>query len=556
MADKKDGYTEDDIDLLGTICRRVSPILHARLQSDAQERRRLQVEEERRHDEERLRLQSAALDSAANTVVMTDREGHITWVNGAFTELTGYTLEEVIGRTPRILASGQQSPAFYAWMWETILEGGVWHGDLVNRRKDGGLYTEEMTITPVRGDAGMITHFIAIKQDITNRLYVEEQLRQAQKMEAIGQLAAGVAHDFNNILMPILTYGSMLRDELDPTSNLFGYAQQIVEAGERAAGLPRQLLAFSRKQVLQPKVLDLNDLLSGLQKMLSRIIGEDIELLVRPGDNLGHVLVDPGQLEQVVLNLVVNARDAMPQGGTLTLATADLGLNEEQARGHPGARPGQYVVLSVSDTGCGMDAATQERIFEPFFTTKERGKGTGLGLSTVIGIVTQSAGFIRIQSEVGRGSTFAVHLPCVASNTEDEDACLEAEAARGGSETVLVVEDDDSVRSVLETCLGRLGYTVLSAPRGEEVVSICSQHGGAIDLLVTDVVLPGMGGGQIAAVVSTLRPGVKVLYISGYTDDAMVRHGVSTAEASFIQKPFRFADLARAVRAVLDTPKS
>jgi two-component system cell cycle sensor histidine kinase/response regulator CckA len=392
---------------------------------------------------------------------------------------------------------------------------------------------------------------VAVMHDITERKKLEEQFRQAQKMEAVGHLAGGIAHDFNNLLTVILGYSETLLTELSHDRHLRDMVLEVYQVGERAAMLTRQLLAFSRKQVLAPQVVDLNGIVMDLEKMLRRLIGEDIELHVAPAADLGRVFADPGQLEQVLLNLVVNARDAMPRGGQLTIETRNVELDAAYAQDHLAVQPGSYVLLAVSDTGCGMDEATRARLFEPFFTTKEPGKGTGLGLATVYGIVKQSGGDIFVYSEVGRGTTFKIYLPRVQQPLAPPGPKGLGRMPRG-DETVLLVEDEDSVRGLSRHVLLLSGYRVLEARNGDEALGISGDYAGAIDLLLTDVVMPNMGGRELADHMSRQRPTLKVLYLSGYTEDAVVRHGVLAADTAFLQKPFTPAALAQKVRDVLD----
>jgi signal transduction histidine kinase/ActR/RegA family two-component response regulator len=380
---------------------------------------------------------------------------------------------------------------------------------------------------------------------------LEEQYRQAQKMEAVGQLAGGVAHDFNNLLTIISGYSELLLSRLpadDPSREL---VEEIYMAGERAAGLTRQLLAFSRKQVLEPRVIDLNRIVDEAGKMLRRLIGEDVEVVTRLEDRLPKVKVDPGQAEQILVNLAVNARDAMPRGGRLTIATAAVEIDAGYARSHLEVEPGRHVRITVSDTGEGMDAATAARVFEPFFTTKAKGKGTGLGLATVYGIVKQSGGSIEVSSQPGKGTSFEIYLP-TAGVEAAELAPPAPVPALDGAETLLLVEDDPQVRALSRLALSMHGYAVLEAGNGEEAVRLSDGHAGPIHLLVTDVVMPRMGGRQLAEALRARRPSMKVLFLSGYTDDAMMRHGISHAEVAFLPKPFTPAALAAKVREALD----
>src|SRR3989454_2815827 len=388
-------------------------------------------------------------------------------------------------------------------------------------------------------------------QEKAERKQLEQQLRQAQKMEAIGQLTGGIAHDFNNMLTVILGYSELLLKSLPTDAPLRDDVEQVKEAGERASLLTKQLLAFSRKQVLQPKVLDLNTVLTNMDRMLQRLIGEDIALVAVPAPGLWHVYADPSQIEQVMMNLAVNARDAMPNGGKLTIETANVQLDDAYAHQHGPVQPGSYVMLAVSDTGCGMDRETQARIFEPFFTTKEPGKGTGLGLSTVYGIVKQSGGYVWVYSEVGRGTAFKIYLPRGEGAVETVEPGVAPARTVRGSEMILLVEDDRAVRVLARSTLQAHGYTVLEAHHGKHALQVYEQHAGPIHLLVTDVVMPEMSGRELADRLKPSRPNMKVLFMSGYTDKAIVHHGELDPGAAFLQKPFTPDALARKVREVL-----
>jgi PAS domain S-box-containing protein len=420
-------------------------------------------------------------------------------------------------------------------------------------RPDGTIRWIRRRASPVKDASGRVVRVVGIAEDITDLKRTEEQLLQSQKMEAVGRLAAGVAHDFNNVLTAILGYTELLIEEVPGDSHARQDLEEIKTATGRAAALTRQLLAFSRQQILQPLVLDPNELIGAFQKMLERLIGEDIELRTTLAADLGHVRADPGQLEQVLMNLVVNARDAMPGGGTLTIETANVELDKEYVEAHVPAVPGPYVMIAVSDTGTGMSEEVRRRIFEPFFTTKETGKGTGLGLSTAYGIVKQSGGYIWVYSEPGHGTAFKIYLPRVREPVERLAPPPAAERLTG-TECILLAEDDAALRRLAVEFLRKLGYTVLSAGNAEEGLAVARESKRSIDLLVSDVVMPGASGRDLARRLAELQPKARVLYISGYTDDAIVHHGMLEPGLAFLQKPFTPQALARKVREVLDRP--
>jgi two-component system, cell cycle sensor histidine kinase and response regulator CckA len=431
-------------------------------------------------------------------------------------------------------------------------EGRLWR----HRKKDGSIITVE--IRAHEFEVGKRPVRLVLATDMTERMRAEEalrrteeQLRHAQKMEAVGRLAGGVAHDFNNLLSVILSCAEFLLTDLQPVEPMREEAEHIRRAAERAADLTRQLLMFSRQQVLDPRVIDLNDVLIKMDRMLQRILGADIDLLLACSPSLGRVRADPGSIEQVVMNLVVNARDAMPTGGKLTMETANVMIDDENAREHFGTKPGPHVMLAVSDTGIGMDRTTQARIFEPFFTTKEKGKGTGLGLSTVFGIVQQSGGSIWVYSEPGRGSSFKVYLPRIDEAVEEVQAVQRPSLLRG-TETVLLVEDDEQVRAVARGILRRHGYRVLEARNGGEAMLLCESHAQDIHLLISDVVMPHMSGPELARRLAQARPAMKVICMSGFTDDSVVRHGIMDSDIAYLQKPITPETLTRKVREVLD----
>ncbi len=488
--------------------------------------------------EQQLHLQAAALEAAANAIVITDCSGKILWVNRAFSELTGYTLEEALGNNPRILKSWEHDQTFYRTLWSTIQSGEVWHGEIRNRKKDGTLYTEEMTIAPVL-TGGQITNFVGIKQDVTEKKKLEAQYRQAQKMEAVGRLAGGVAHDFNNVLSVIVGYTQLSVDHLDADHAVVRNLTRIKSAAERAASLTKQLLAFSRQQVAYPTVVDLNKLLQQLADMLQRLVGDDVQIVLKLSDALGNVVVDASQFEQVLMNLAVNARDAMPEGGQITIETRNEQLDESYHRQQEAVRPGDYVMLSFSDTGCGMDEQTKARIFEPFYTTKEAGRGTGLGLSTVYGIVKQNQGYIWVYSEAQKGTTLKVYLPLVS---EPADAisvpALTKQSKRGDGQTILLVEDDSAVRELVRHTLENANYKVLEAPTPQAALEFMEGRKGEIQLVLTDIMMPKMSGVQVATSAKASDPNLKVLFMSGYSSEMVNRYAPALQAKEYIEKPF------------------
>ncbi len=503
---------------------------------------------------EQLELLEAALEASIDPFLIADAQGTIVWVNEGFVRQNGYAREEVLGKTPRILKSGLTDPAIYPAMWSTVLSARVWRGEVINRRKNGSTYVSEVTVAPVIGRSGEVTHLVGCLRDLTEQRRLEAQLRQSQKMEAIGQLAGGVAHDFNNLLMAISGYNDLLLADLDESDPLRRHGEEVKKAADRAARLTRQLLAYSRKQVLLPKVINLNALVSDVEKMVRRLIGENIACATGLAPDLGSTKADPGQIEQVIMNLAINARDAMPKGGTLTLETSNVEVDEAYALAHADSRPGPHVMLAVSDTGCGMDAETRAHVFEPFFTTKEQGKGTGLGLATVYGIVKQSGGHITLYSEPGHGTSFKIYLPRVDAPAEALPADRPAEASPRGTETILLVEDEDLVRGLVREALQSGGYAVLDACDGNEALQVSERHEGPIHLLMTDMVMPGMSGVELAKRLAPLRPQTKVLYMSGYTEHSMLQEGVLNSGAAFVQKPVSLIALGQKVREVLTAP--
>jgi two-component system cell cycle sensor histidine kinase/response regulator CckA len=510
----------------------------------------------RRRAEKDLRTRDRAIQAVSQGILISDArvEGNpIVYASPGVTQTTGYDPEEIMGRNGRLFQGPETDPASTAVLRDAIRDGRSCVVELLNYRKDGTTFWNSLAISPVRDADGPLTSFVGVQTDVTARRQLEGQLRQAQKMEAVGRLAGGVAHDFNNVLSVILTYSEMICAELAPEDPMRADVEEIRTAGLRATDLTKQLLAFSRRQVLESKVLNLNEVLGGMEKMLGRLLGAGIKVTILPAVGLHNVKSDPGQLEQIIMNLAVNARDAMLEGGQLVLQTANVDLDERYAEAHHDVRPGPYVELSVSDSGTGMEEATLGRIFEPFFTTKEIGKGTGLGLATVFGIVKQSCGHISAQSEPGRGTTFKIYLPKIGALTDAPAAgptAPEKETESIGA-TILLVEDEDQVRSLARAVLRRQGYVILDAPNGGEALLVCEQHQGPIDLLLTDLVLPRMSGRQLAERLLPMRPGMKVLYMSGYPDDTVLQQGVVESGVAFLQKPLTVSSLTRKVREVL-----
>jgi len=520
---------------------------------DITERKR--AEDELKRSEERYR---DLVENAQDLIYEHDLEGNYTASNKAGERITGYPLEEILNLNLAKTVAPDYLEKAKEMLRRKLAGEGVTAYDLVVIAKDGHRVPVEVNTRLVLKD-GVPVGVQGIARDITERrrleaalMASEEQLRQSQKLEAIGQLAGGVAHDFNNLLLVIGGYSSIVLEKLPKDSPHLSSIEEIKKASDRAGGLTRQLLAFSRKQILQPKVLDLNLVVTDLEKMLRRLIGEDIDLLTVTDPGLAKVKADPGQIEQVLLNLIVNARDAMPSGGKLTVETSNAVLSPDHAQRHA-AIPGSYVMLAVSDTGCGMDASTQHRIFEPFFTTKGPGKGTGLGLATVYGIVKQSGGSLWVYSEVDHGTAVKIYLPRVDEVVVREESGPLRRMPKG-TETVLVVEDDEQVRVILTHILEGQGYHVLAASNGDEALSISQDLKRDIKLMITDVVMPRMSGRELAEHVLDLRPSLPVLFMSGYTDDAIVRHGLLDEKLNFINKPFDSASVVRKVREVLDQP--
>jgi two-component system cell cycle sensor histidine kinase/response regulator CckA len=509
----------------------------------------------RHKTEAEARLLQQAIGSANVGIVVANTHEPllpITMCNAAFERMTGYSSEEALGQSAWFL-EGRETDANSSAMIRTALqEQRECQVGLLVYRKDGSTFWDDLALSPVRNLVGDVTHFLFFHGDGSARKHAETALFQSQKVEAIGQLAGGVAHDFNNILAVISGYCEMAQRQIGADHPANARLDQIMKASNRAVSLTRQLLAFSRKQVLQPRPLDLNAIVADTHKMLGRLIGENIDVVLKPTPGLGTVNADPGQVEQIVLNLAINARDAMPHGGTLTFETRNVDIEPADASA-ASAVPGRYVMLVVKDTGMGMTPEVQEKAFDPFFTTKPEGEGTGLGLSTVYGIVKQSGGYVWVDSEPGQGATFRVYLPRVDRPNAILSTAREPKEQRGGNETILLVEDNASLRDVIQENLTDLGYKVVTAGDGREAVAVARAFKDPIHLLLTDVVMPSMGGAELARILIESRPDLRVVYMSGYTDGALSHQGVLGEGVTLIEKPFSSDKVARVLREALDS---
>ncbi len=502
---------------------------------------------------------ATVVEQASEVIVITDIEGTINYVNPAFEKSTGYRSEEVIGQNPRVLKSGVQDNLFYKNLWDTIRRGEMWQGVFTNKRKNGEVYYEEAAIFPIRDENDKIANFAAIKRDITLERELEQQLKQMQKMEALGTLSGGVAHDFNNLLTIINGHAEIALLHTSKDARVYTDLAAIMNAGKRAENLISQLLAFSRKQLHEPKVIDINLLITDLKKMLLRLIPEDISIKDILNRDLPYIKADHSQIEQILINLVVNARDAIKEKNDpgpdkhITIQTSFIELNNLFVESHPGSQPGSHLLMSVSDTGIGMEESVKNRIFEPFFTTKEIDKGTGLGLATVYGIVKQNGGFIEVDSEKGMGTTCNIYWPTTKDKPSPELAQMLKHKALSGSETVLLVEDDEGVRDFTATTLENFGYNIIQAVNGQKAIDILEKDRPNIELLITDIIMPEMNGQELAKRLENTIPLNRVLFVSGYTFDHLRRDGALEEGINFLQKPYSIHDILSKVRNILDS---
>jgi PAS domain S-box-containing protein len=513
----------------------------------------------RKQVEKELSRLASVVEQSSESIVITGLDGKILYVNPAFEKISGYKLSKVLGKTSRILKSGKQDDKFYKNLWNTISAGKSWTGTFINKQKNGSFYYINAIIFPIKDNSGNIINYAAVQRDITGEKKLEAQLYQSQKLEAIGQLTGGIAHDFNNILTVINGYAEIALAKMDYNNPLFSKIEQISKGGQRAGNLVRQLLAFSRKQIIDPKIICINTVIIELDKMLRRLIGEDINLQTKLGEKIHMIKADPGQIEQILINLAVNARDAIHQKenhaeeNKIIIETNNVVLDKDFVSEHAGSHIGNHVLISVSDTGSGMNNKTKDKIFEPFFTTKKEGKGTGLGLSTVYGIVKQNNGCIYVYSEPGCGTTFRIYWPCSKEKQLTDDKERETKQIdTTGSETILIVEDDYNVRKFAFTALKLSGYKVYESDNGLHAIEMVKEKNLQIDFLISDVVMPKMGGLQLAEKLKNTFPSIKVLYTSGYTDEYIVQHGELVEGINYLQKPYTVNTLTKKIRTILD----
>ncbi|MBM4054933.1 MAG: PAS domain S-box protein [Planctomycetes bacterium] len=516
---------------------------------------------DRKQKDEQIKMLFQAVEQSASCIVITDTNGNIEYVNPKFNEITGYTLDEVIGQNPRFLKTGKTTDEEYQHLWKTITHGGTWQGEFYNKKKNGEYYWELAQITPMRNQEGVITNFLAIKEDITDikrtekeRTELREQLFHAQKLESVGRLASGVAHDFNNILTGIIGYANLSQLELQDDDPVREYIHKILSTAEKAATLTQSMLTFSRKQSINARPENMNTIIKNAEIFTTMLMREDIEYILTLSDTNPVVMADNTKIEQVIMNLVSNARDAMPDGGKLMITTGIAEINDEFIKSRGFGTKGNYALISVSDTGTGIDEEQKEKIFDPFFTTKPVGKGTGLGLSIVYGIIKQHEGFIDVQSKCGKGSTFNVYLPLATSKikAQERNFIQEAFTTRASdNKTILIAEDDESVRYLIKKSLEKFGYTVVIARDGKDAIDKFMEHKDNLDLLILDVKMPGKNGKEAYDEMKKIRPELKAIFLSGYSEDIVDSNIFRKEGLSFIQKPFLPAKLLENVRCAL-----
>jgi len=508
---------------------------------------------EYKKQEAQNRQLATAVEQASESIYITEKDGHIVYANPAFEMVSGYKISEVLGKRPTILHSGKHSEDYYNDMELCISSGNSWHGQIINKNKKGDFYREDLTVTPVKEEKGSIINYVAVGRDVTLETDLHEQLTQAQRLESIGRLAGGIAHDFNNLLTAIVGNTELALLTLPSDAKCTRELKEINKTVDRASDLIRQLLAFSRKQVFTPRVINLNDVINSMNRMLHRVIGEDIELKTELNKKLWNINVDPSQVEQIIMNMAVNARDAMPDGGKLTIETSNIELDEEYALKHIQVEPGNYVLTVISDTGIGMDENIKNMIFEPFFTTKDKSKGTGLGLSTVFGIIRQNGGFIWVYSEPDMGSSFKIYLPATKANINDIISSKKKSQHLEGTESILVVEDEKQVRNIIHRSLKTYGYNVYSADSGETALKLLNKRDLHPDMILSDVVMPNMNGPELVSIIQEDLPNIPVLFMSGYAENSIVQNGVLSKKVNFISKPFKTVNLLIKIREILNS---
>jgi two-component system cell cycle sensor histidine kinase/response regulator CckA len=549
---KETGKVNDfEVDLLTKNGRVKNVILTGVLEGDVISGMILDITDRKQAAEERIRL-ATAVEQAAESVIISDRRGTIHYVNPAFERLSGFSTEDIVGKNFRILKSESHDETFYREMWRTISSGTAWVGRISNRMKDGSLRQFETTISPIRNKNGAIVNFVSVNRDVTQEVALEAQLFQAQKMEAVGTLAGGIAHDFNNLLQVIQGYTEVLQSEAGRNPSSIEALQKIHRSAKRGAELTRQLLTFSRKVQSERRPLDLNREVEQVKKLLERTIPKMIEIELYLGESPAVVSADPIQVEQAIMNLAVNAKDAMPEGGKIVIETERVKLDEQFCKTHLGARPGEYVLLSISDTGHGMDREILEHVFEPFYTTKDVGKGTGLGLAMVYGIVKNHEGYILCYSEISTGTTFKIYLPALEQSGQRQKPDEMKDVFKGGDETILLVDDEEYIRDLGVELLTDAGYNVLTAHDGEEALELYRKEQNKIDLVILDLVIPGMGGKKCYEEILKINPKAKILIVSGYSANGPGKAALEAGAKGFVGKPFDVSHLLETIREILD----